>query len=623
MLKKSLILFLYLSFGLTSVKVLGQSLSLPFFDNFDYYRVSYNPDSSLWQPGSGVYVNNHLPYKPTDLGVATFDGLDSMANAYRWDNAQLNNASLNKTGLADNLLSRPIDLSNLDSTDNVALSFFYQAGGIDSILFPGIAQGFLLQLYMLDSTNVWRLTWPAPADSSELESLQTGDDFRPVFIPIKDDRFFHDNFQIRFQNAGRLTSNIDMWGLDYVYLDSNRTDSNIVDLAFSTSPESIFKGYQTLPMSHFLEDPESHIKDQVSSLIRNLSYKDSLFIDPDTIRLTETISGTVLQELKSSNADYGNGILVPNGELQLNFNIDKSAVASKLSALDQESFVIKNKFKFKRTATQQSTENDSIVGTSIIDQYYAYDDGTSEYAAQFGSENGFFQLAYEFDLLKTDTLSAIYFHFLKYTYDYSTSNITLKVWKALKGIDGATEDELLYTIPSAITYVDTLLYGFHKFELSDLLVLNKGKFYIGFDISLAKEFYVATDVSNDTKNKIYQDLNFSGWDQGFLTRGNFYGSLMIRPKFGYKNDLIQAIFTKEVKNEWDISLYPNPTTGIVYLSDRVDHILVTDVIGNPQNATINLNGDQPIVDLSNLSPGIFVFQIKKGNQTLIKKVIKH
>lgn len=622
MLKKSLVLFLFF-FSCIYIQCVGQSLSLPFFDNFDYYRVSSNPDSSLWQPGSGVYINNHLPYSPVDLGVATFDGLDSMSKAYRWDNAQLNNASLNKTGLADNLISKPINLSSLDSTDNVALSFFYQAGGIDSILFPGINQGFLLQFYMLDSNDVWRLTWPTQADSNELESLQAGDGFNDVFIPIKDDRYFHNNFQIRFQNSGRLTSNIDMWGLDYVYLDSNRTDSNIVDLAFSNSPESIFKGYQTLPMSHFLQDPESHIKNQVSSVIKNLSSKDALFIDPDTISLKETVSGTILQETRSSNADFGNGILDPGDELELNFSIDKSNVATQLSALNQDRFVIENKFKFRRTATQKTQENDSIISTSIIDQYYAYDDGTSEYAAQFGSENGFFQLAYEFDLLKTDTLSAIYFHFLKYTYDYSTSNITLKVWRTLEGVDGASEDELLYTIPSAVTYVDTLIHGFHKFVLQDPLVLNQGKFYIGFDISLAKEFYVATDVSNDTKDKIYQDLNFSGWDQGFLTRGSFYGSLMIRPKFGFKNDLIQAVVTKEVKNEWDVSLYPNPTTGIVYLSDRVDRIYVTDVIGNPQNAIINLESDQPIVDITNLSPGIFIFQISKGNQTVIKKVIKH
>lgn len=53
------------------------NLTLPFFDDFSNYK-GY-PKSELWQD-KDVFVNNTYPINPVNIGVATFDGLDSLGN---------------------------------------------------------------------------------------------------------------------------------------------------------------------------------------------------------------------------------------------------------------------------------------------------------------------------------------------------------------------------------------------------------------------------------------------------------------------------------------------------------------------------------------------------------------
>ena len=50
---------------------------MPFFDDFSDY-VGF-PKSSLWIDND-VFVNRSYPINPINLGVATFDGLDSLGN---------------------------------------------------------------------------------------------------------------------------------------------------------------------------------------------------------------------------------------------------------------------------------------------------------------------------------------------------------------------------------------------------------------------------------------------------------------------------------------------------------------------------------------------------------------
>ena len=92
--KKLFLLFLVLSFEVKSQEVISplisnsklqkntrsiyenkSSLSIPFIDDFS--NNSFNPDSNLWQDNS-VFINRNYGINPITIGVATFDGLNSI-----------------------------------------------------------------------------------------------------------------------------------------------------------------------------------------------------------------------------------------------------------------------------------------------------------------------------------------------------------------------------------------------------------------------------------------------------------------------------------------------------------------------------------------------------------------
>lgn len=68
-----------------------------------------------------------------------------------------------------------------------------------------------------------------------------------------------------------------------------------------------------------------------------------------------------------------------------------------------------------------------------------------------------------------------------------------------------------------------------------------------------------------------------------------------------------------------LNLYPNPTTGSLYLSTNTDkNIKIYDMIGN-------LVVDKDVtnfLDTSNLSTGVYLCEIKEGDNKLAKKIVK-
>lgn len=79
---------------------IGDTLTIPFIDDFSSTLVY--PDSSKWLDRN-VFINSDFPINPPTLGVATFDGLDSLGNAY-------DNSSASIKGLCDVITSKPINL---------------------------------------------------------------------------------------------------------------------------------------------------------------------------------------------------------------------------------------------------------------------------------------------------------------------------------------------------------------------------------------------------------------------------------------------------------------------------------------------------------------------------------
>lgn len=606
----------------------GDTLQLPFFDNFNFRENDNQPLLSLWQANSGVYVNNHYPVNQPEFNVATFDGLNAKGQAYNWVEALINN-NLSKSGVGDVLISKPIDLSRYTDSSKIGLSFIYQLGAVDSGLFPLVGRGYLLKLYFLDKKGKYNLIFPTSIEDSILLTYKTTTPFIDKFIAIKDTNYLYKGFRFKFEITGSTTSNLDMWSIDDVYLDSNRVDANIPDIGFSSTPSPILKKYNAIPFRHFKNTGSTFLNDSTYSIINNIALNDTLFIDPDTVRIEEMISNTLIQEKRSENNDFPNaGIINPKTQFKLPFVLDKNNLQTKLNSLNQTSAVLKNTFKFKRNAFQFGTENDSISKTTYLDQYYAYDDGTAEIAGGAGGENQYAQIACKYDLLEDDTLTTIYIHFPKYTYNHTGENITIKVWKFLNNVSGAKADSLLFTNFYSITYVDTLMYGFHAYRLDKDILLSKGTFYIGLEYTSPKRLYIGIDVSNNSMSNCYTNLNYNGWSQSFTQYYDIKGSLMIRPKFGTKKDLIQAIHEPITRNknsfENSFILYPNPTQGNITIEsiEPIQQLSIYSIQGTLVESIETKAIKEYTYNTSNLEDGIYIVKINSISGTVSKKFMK-
>ena len=100
-----------------------------------------------------VFINDNYAINPWTIGVATFDGLDEIGYPHDWTVS-------GATGWADDLTSKPIDLSTYSVGDSVYMSFFYQAGGVS--LTPesddSLVLEFIFTFYLLHG-NLWGNKW--------------------------------------------------------------------------------------------------------------------------------------------------------------------------------------------------------------------------------------------------------------------------------------------------------------------------------------------------------------------------------------------------------------------------------------------------------------------------------
>ena len=108
-----------------SKALLADTLELPFFDDFSGNNIF--PETSKWTDNY-VFINNTYSDKQITSGIATFDALDNSGRLYT--------TAFSSGFMADQLTSQPLNL-NYIASENIYLSFFYQAGGLSDSPEPG------------------------------------------------------------------------------------------------------------------------------------------------------------------------------------------------------------------------------------------------------------------------------------------------------------------------------------------------------------------------------------------------------------------------------------------------------------------------------------------------------
>jgi hypothetical protein len=238
--------------------------TLPFLDDFS--KPGPYPDSSKWIDKK-VYVNYGLPVCPHTLGVATFDGLDSIGKPYYPNNSPFASAK------CDKLTSKPITWKNgikppFNLGDSIYFSFYYQGGtlgGRDSkgnsqlSYYPRTADTLLLQFRIAGDTT-WNTIWYHLGYAPVADTDTT---FHMVMIPFDTGKYIHsmatllkymnDGFQFRFLAYSCGTGDVDHWSIDEVYLNAIRgyTDTTQNDIAFAYEAPPLLTNYSMEPWEQY------------------------------------------------------------------------------------------------------------------------------------------------------------------------------------------------------------------------------------------------------------------------------------------------------------------------------------------------------------------------------------
>ena len=149
--------------------------------------------------------------------------------------------------------------------------------------------------------------------------------------------------------------------------------------------------------------------------------------------------------------------------------------------------------------------NDTLRADYWLTNYYAYDDGTGEYAVgltAFGN-----RAAYLFEMLTEEPDTIVGFDI--YFPDYGvTSNLTVEftVYNDINGLPGVP----IYTLPN-FTIVKQ---GLNKFVSVPFVeaFLVQDRFYIGWKAPVGGTFKVGLDTNNDAGSKLFVNTNGS-WIQ--------------------------------------------------------------------------------------------------------------
>lgn len=601
--------------------------ALPFFDDFsgtptnDGSQAANYPVDSLWlnTKNKTVWINDGLALNAPSVNVATFDGLDSAFLPY--------SQQLLVNGMRDSLVSRPILLGessvSVAERPTVYLSFFYQWQGNGE---PPDATDYL-GVEFKNASGQWKQVMTIAPRSSFSRS-----EFYDTILQVNGDEYFHDAFQFRFRNYGRLSGPYDTWNVDYVYLNKSRNpdDLDFPDQSVASALSSLFGKYRSIPYPHFLssnaiERPGFLVSNNLNEYTDLTYLTEATFINyvvenGDTVSIRTYLSNLGGSDTSAINDD-GSGIIFPLEKRTV--HLEYLPDPSDPTQFDPLAFEVWLKLKVKlftgdtfdpRTGAIANDYdlnylpidfrvNDTIATTYRLRDYYAYDDGIAEYAAGLTQAGNRAAVAYDMLVAEADTLTGIEI----YVPDYGlSSNLTVDftVYNDNGGLPGTP----LYTIPS----FSVQRKGANVFQTIKIVepFLVEGRFYVGWKAPVGGTLKVGLDYNSFSGDQIFVNTNGTWAGTSDIT-----GSLMIRPVFG-KGDVVVG-----VEETSDVGVYPNPSTGSFTIADPFDTLSVFNAMGQPVSFDLYRNENEQQITLRQPASGLYILHMTRGNKHRTAKVI--
>jgi hypothetical protein len=569
--------------------IAADTLELPFFDDFS--GSSFTPDPKYWSDNS-AFINNTYSDRQITIGMATLDALDGSGKLYE--------TASSEGFQADHLTSQPLNL-DFPASENIWLSFYYQPGGLGD---PPEPKDSLTLQFFAPSESRWYSVWKAPDTTNQR--------FRPVIIRVDNPLFLKKGFKFRFVNWASLSEfddpsmigNCDQWNIDYVYLDRNRNsaDTSLADVAFRTPLRSILKTHEAMPWKHFrqvyLQEMGSYIPIHYRNndvIIRNVT-RNFVIRDMFTNTVSHSFSAGATNIEPSTNVDY-------NANLIYTFNNNNSD-----SALFKiTSYLITDEFDPKG--------NDTITYNQVFNNYFAFDDGTSEGGYGIngqGSRNA--AVAYRFKSYIQDTIRAISICFNDSYLNSNQRAFDLAIWDDNNGMPG----NVIYSTENMIVEPGYGINGFLSYILPDGVMVD-GVFYAGWKQRSETFLNAGFDVNTTHNGRQYYWLNGS-WHESLKD-----GSIMIRPIVGppikttSSDDVIPPVLSKPFR------MWPNPASDYIYFDCgtlSLDRSAIISIIDLQGRELIRIPYREQI-EISTLQPGLYtVIAVSGGRPVSYFRLVK-
>ncbi len=560
-----------------------------------YYVAAVPGDSTVYWQDIHAYHNYTYATNIQTLGVVSFDGLDETGYPYDF-------TSVNTTGQADVLTSKPIDMSGLSGADNVYFSFLVEPGGHGEE--PDNTDSLILEFWS-PLTLEWNTVWQ--------KTGYTSDEFEMQLLNVTSGIYFQDGFQFRFRSFGSLAGSLDVWHIDYVHLDKLRSDEDTLaqDWAYSDPAPSFIKDYTSMPWPHFEFAPEEHSLTSHSSDTYN-SDNIALNLNINNMYMNLYFGNTLLDSIPYDNT-IGN--VQPLSAPTLDYTLPAPFWFDTIVADTCADFHIVQVLSTSGNQSTEIQENDTLRHTQHFSNYYSYDDGTAE--AAYGLVQNGAQLAYQFNLSPglQDTIRAISIHFSPNSNDMSSKTFFLQIWEDDQGEPG----DLIYSTDDVIPTLYTPEYnignnGFYEYVLPEKVAVS-GTYYVGWKQSSADRLNIGFDKNINNQDKIFYKTS-SNW-----SNTGFEGSLMMRPVFVSDKDLF---LSRPEVEAWQpqLTVYPNPASTSFRIGGDVNdiaHVQLIDLQGR-----VLLDETNPYTEFStvNLPNGIYLLKIySSDNQSIQKKIV--
>jgi hypothetical protein len=581
-----------------------KAIDLPFWEDFSDTRTSFaNPDK--WLYGKSILVNNGLAINPPSIGVATFDGIDSLGKPY-------NSTDILAKGYSDKLVSMSIDLSVIPEAnrDSVFLSYQYQVKGNGEV--PDDGDRLLVSFF--DSNKEW-----IPVDTINNDGTLQTDIFYTSFVQVADAKYYHADFKFMIQNFARRSGPYDAWHLDYIYLNKGRStaDTSFPDRTVSSPPTSLFGQYWIMPIDHFVANnglmtPPSIIGTSMQAQGQPVDFSNSAILTTWSNAEKTEVSETLDVLHKFDTALFA-------GKFQ---KVTADKLPDLLTYANSDSITIEYKFWINTRDNDSiflgpppdSTigdydpriyspidfrANDTTYATYALSDRYAYDDSHAEYGAGLNQSGA--QIAYRYDLIGKDeeNVTFLEMYFPRFG-DESSQVIELRIWDTL-------DQDPIYT--GIVSLQRSQQNQFRVAELSNPVPVKKS-FFIGWKQNAAAVIAAGLDESNDTGDRMWYNTN-GEWIKNDLV----HGSLMFRPIFG------EGRVDVGLEKETTLTVYPNPGSGVFHLGGLAEQVAVYDVAGRMIPHFKETTLSETIINMTNATPGIYIIRAHVAGTVRTAKVM--